>query len=251
MVICNIVHDSEMDWDSEDGKVLQKYGLCPAINIITDITHLDTTVPTLFYGNKVAKRFMGEEKITPRNRKITKFHYWSYTFAEVPYENWIIAFVKESADNYFKYVSNGIDVVFDEFNTTEFVEHLNPYPLIHEGGYEIYIADWRDREIIIHSIKKDTLEYIGINVKEFLTEIYEMLDYDFLSIEANRFDISSKVNNKIPVFLDDLLFANCDKWTGIDELIDYYSVIDITRPKVITYYLRQSEFLREKFNLYR
>ena len=250
MVICNIVHDPKIDWDSEDGKVLQKFKLCPAINIITDITHMDTTVPTLFFGNTVAKKAMGAEKITPRNRMINKSHFWSYTNAEVPYECWIDAFVNDSAKKYFQYIPNGIDVVFDEFNTTEFVEHLNKFPLIHEGGYEIYIADWRDREIIIHSIKKDTLEYLGINVKEFLTEIYGLLDYDFLSIEARRFDIEDD-NGKMPIFLDDLLFVNSDQWTGIDEIIDYYSVIDIDRPKVITFYLRQSEYLREKFNLYR
>ena len=250
MVICNIVVPEDFEWDSEDGKLVAKHKLCPAINVVDDLTHIHTGVPTLFYSNKLAKK-LWSDTIPARARKLNRFYWYTYALSEVPYENWIDEFVADAAKDYFQYVSNGIDVVFEDFNMVEFVSHLNPYPLIHEGGYEIYIADWRDREIIIHSIKKDTLEYIGIKPKEFLTQMYELLDYDFLSIEANRYDLRSKLNNKIPVFLDDLLFANSDQWFGIDEIIDYYSVIEIDRPKVITFYLRQSEYLRQKFELYR
>lgn len=250
MDICNIVFDPDIDWNSESGKLLAKHNACPAVNVISDITHLNTSVPTLFYGKSVAEE-LWNDKVSIGRKQLSAFHWWSYTVDEIPYECWIDEFVEDAAKNYFKYVSNGIDVVFDEFDLGEFLGHLNPFPLVHKGGYEIYIADWRDREIIIHSIKMDTLEYIGIGVDEFLHEIYELLDYDFLTIETNRYDFYNNDQEKYPIFLDELLFANSDEWVGIDELIDYYSVIHIDRPKVITYYLRQSEYLREKFNIYR
>lgn len=250
MVVCNIVHDPKIDWESEDGRILAKYAKVPAINVVTDITHLHTEVPTLFYGYEVAQAALGPDNVTRSNQRFSKSYSWSYMNREVSYENWIDQFVEESTLAWFKHVENGIDVVFDEFDAKEFVSHLNTWPLIHEGGYEIYIADWRDREVIIHSIKKDTLEYIGIKPQDFLWEIYEMLNFDFLTIDPKRFDLI-RAKGKYPLFLDLALASNSNEWVGIDHIIDYYSHIKIDRPKVITYYLKRAEFLRPNFTMYR
>lgn len=241
MVICNIVVDG-----SQDMEPLRKHIKCPAINVIDDITHIHTEVPTLFYGYKNAVKHCGE--FDRGNRRINSSYLWTYSKEEVDFECWVDEFVETSTKLWFNFIDNGIDVVFDEFDTKEFVSHLNPFPLIHEGNFEIYIADWRDGNINIHSIKKDTLEYVGIEPKKFLEEMYSLLDYAFLTIEAKRFNLLSK---RYPLFLDDLLFANSNEWVGIPEITKHFSNVDIDRKKVIIYYLKRSEYLRPKFHLYR
>lgn len=240
MVICNIIIDKSCDTEA-----LKKHAKCPAINIIDDITHIHTDVPTIFYGYKNAVKHCGEFDRT--KRAINSAYHWTYSKEEVDFECWLDEFVEDASNSWFKHIDNGIDVVFDEFDVKDFVSHLNSYPLIHEGNYEIYIADWRDGDIIVHSIKKDTLEYVGIKPKKFLEELYSLLDYRFLSIEAKRFDLSLK---KYPLFVDDLLFANSDEWVGIPEIIKHFSNVEIDRKKVIIYYLKRLEYLRPKFSLY-
>ena len=241
MVICNIVCDGLKRPE------LKKYVDCQAINTITDITDLHTGLPTLFYGYECAREHFPD--LDRKNRTINEFYSWSYAEDEIPYENWVDEFVSSAGEKWFTFIDNGIDVVFDMFEVDAFCDHLFPYPLIQEGNYEVYIADFRDGDIIIHSIKKDTLEYVGIKVEDFLNEIYDRLEYRFISFEPKRFDLTSK---SLPVFLDTALHANGDKWMGIPEIINHFngSGVDIDRKKIIVYYLKQSKFLREKFNLY-
>jgi hypothetical protein len=210
---------------------------------------LDTSVPTLFYGYTNAINHCG--KFDRSIRKINTSYWWSYCSKEIKSENWIVEFVQNCEKEWFKHIDNGIDVIFDEFNVDDFVSHLKPYPLVHEGNYEIYVADWRDGDIIIHSIKKDTLEYVGINPREFLTSIHEKLNYNFLSIESSTHDL---IKEKKPIFLDDLLFANSDEWIGIKEITEHFknefSSIVVNRAAVIVYYLKQTKHLRSKFMMY-
>jgi hypothetical protein len=248
MFICNIVYQEDPNVTSEDENTIKWLEECAAINLTTDLRDIIVEVPTLFWGITVA-RDMFPGFLDKSKRHIMGNYYWSYTDSEISHENWVTKFVKDCGNKWFNAKDNGIDVVFNEFDAQSFVDHLDPWPLIHEGTYEIYIADFRGDGIIIHSVKKDTLEYIDINPSEWLTVIYEALNYQFLSIESKRFDLKSP---KLPIFLDDLLFANVDKWNGVDDIISNFSksTVDIDRKKVITYYLKQSEFLRPKFDLY-
>ena len=235
MVICNIVLDDKT-------LISDKYINCPAINVIEDITFINTCVPTLFYGHDVAKKHLGDA-FNRKYRKINDSYWWSYTDQEVSFDNWIDEFVDMAQRMWFKCINSGIDVVFDKaFDLSAFVDHLDPWPLIHEGTYEIYVGDWRDGVIVVHSIKKDTLEYMDIDPKKWMKAMYEQLNYNFLSINAKAFDLKQR---PIPIFLDDLLFANMDEWYGIDEIIDHFNAsgVVIDRTKVITYYLKQSQFL--------
>jgi len=181
------------------------------------------------------------------NTKINRFYYWTYNDSEIQFENWIEDFIQKCFDEKFKYINNGIDVVFKTFNIEEFINHLNPYPLVHEGRYEIYIADWRDGDIVIHSIKKDTLEYVGVDPNRFILAMHKMLDYEFLTFESRQFQL---VNEKPPVFIDSLLHAFNNTWMGIDEIIEnfkYSGIESIDRKSIIVYYLQESEFLRDQF----
>jgi len=249
MVICNIVYDLDDTLSELDSKILKKYENCKAVNVVTDITNLDTSVPTIFYGYRTAVKNCGS--VNRSRRQINSSYWWTYSNNEIKSENWIVEFVQQCEQDWFKHIDNGIDVVFDEFDVNDFVSHLNPYPLVHEGNYEIYVADWRDDNIIIHSVKKDTLEYVGINPRDFLNSIHEKLDYKSLSIESATCDLIKK---RKPIFLDDLLFANSDEWVGIKEITEHFknefSSIVVTRAAVIVYYLKQTKHLRDKFMMY-
>lgn len=247
MVICNIVIDPNETYCESDELILGKYKLCSAIRVVDDITFL-TPSPTIFYGFKNANsRFKGE--LDRQEKWINKHYCWTYNDSEISFENWLDKFVDECFDKYFKYVDSGIDVVFERnFDWVEFTKWLHPYPIIHEGKYEIYIADWIDGEdITIHSVKKDTLKYINEDPTKFIHTLYQLLDYEFLSIDAKSVDLSMK---KKPIFLDDLLFANSNQWIGVDEVINNFSLVEIDRKKIIVYYLKQSAHLREHFEKY-
>ena len=247
MVICNVVCRETADIEG-----LNRLKNMPIVNVIDNITNIRSEVPTLFYGLALAQEHLGE--VDRKSTKISNHYYWTYSDKEYKAENWLEAFVKKSGEDWFKFKDRGIDVVFDKFDMADFVGDLQPWPMIHEGTYEIYIADWRlnidtTTSILIYSIKKDTLEYLDIDPKDFLQELYDALEYRFLAIEAKRFDLS---NENKPIFLDDLLYANTDKWVGIDEIINHFvgTGVEIDRRKVIVYYLKQSAFLRRYFSKY-
>jgi len=245
MVICNVVYDPIIEDD-----LINELKNSPVVNTIDSITHIRSEVPTLFYGYKHAKKCLGE-KMTRGSTDVNKYYCWSYSDAEIKAENWVKKFIEQSGKQWFEHVDSSIDVVFEELDVDKFIEYLHPWPMIHEGTYEIYVADWsQNSNIKIHSIKKDTLEYLDIDPKDFLQELYDKLDYNFLAIEAQKFDLS---DDKFPVFLDDMLYASTNTWTGIDDIIDYFrgTGVEIDRKKVIVYYLRKSAFLRRYFSQYK
>lgn len=246
MVTCNIVYDDKIDWNSEDGKTIEEFKNIPCVNVVSDITFLKTEAPTLFYGYRNAVKNCGP--FDKSSRVINKSYAWTYSKGEVDFECWVDEFVNGATESWFKYVDNGIDVVFDELDIDAFGSKLGPWPLIHDGNYEIYIADWNNGEIIIHSIKKDTLEYVGIKPDEFMESLAEILDYKFLTFEADRYWNQKRLRKKNPIFIDLLLEAAGNQWMGIKEIIDQFSNVKIDRKKVIVYYLKQSEYLRPEFN---
>jgi len=249
MFICNIVLNSQEKLNEKDEKIIGWMKTCPAINFIDNITFIHTEVPTLFYGHATTLDCFGD-KFSRTERKINEHYYWTYSSGEVDHELWVEEFIKMCEIKWFKCVDNGIDVVFQKFDIEEFAKHLNPWPMIHEGKYEIYIGDWRDGEIVIHSIKKDTIEYLGVKHEKWLKALYKLLNYDFVALEANQFDI---FGDDLPVFVDDVLYANNDEWRGISEIIDHYHGVNIVidRKKVIIFYLNMSANLRQKFKLYK
>lgn len=237
MVICNIVYG--LNIDKSDFEILEKLGKCKSINVISDITFLNTDVPTIFYGYKTAIKNCGE--FDRNDHQINSKYWWTYCNGEIESENWIFQFVKMCEESWFSYVDNGIDVIFDDFNLDDFINKLSSYPLIHEGEYEIYVAEFDDGVITIHSFKKETLEYSGVKPNDFLKYMYSKLDYNFLSFESKRYDLIENFHH--PIFLDDVLFSIYGELFEVKDVANNFkndfTQFFIDRPKVIVYYLKR------------
>lgn len=248
MVICNVIYGENMN--SEDLEILGKLRLCKSINVLTDILNLDEGANTIFYGYGTASKYFDIDN--RKNYRISDRCWWTYTNSEIKFENWIYQFIKKCESEWFSYKDNGIDIIFDDFNLDDFIGKLKPYPLIHEGDYEIYIAEYSDGDITINSIKKETLEYAGINPKDFLKYIYSKLDYNFLYIDSKKYDL---INNPHPIFLDDFIFSNTGELIDISEVVDHFKCdltnFKIDRPKFIIYCLKRIKDMRGDFCLYK
>lgn len=249
MVICNVIYGENMN--SEDLEILGKLRLCKSINVLTDILNLDEGANTIFYGYGTASKYFDIEN--RKNYRISDRCWWTYTNSEIKFENWIYQFIKKCESEWFSYKDNGIDIIFDDFNLDDFIGKLKPYPLIHEGDYEIYIAEYSDGDITINSIKKETLEYAGINPKDFLKYIYSKLDYNFLTFESKRYGLIQ--NDKLPIFLDDLLFSISGELFEVKDVVNHFrnefSSFKIDRSKVIVYYLKAVMDNKVDFILYK
>ncbi len=246
MVICNIIHrESAFDTDV-DKRLISKYKKCPAIDVVSDIPPT-ASLPSIIYGYGLAQAVTGKD--VPRDtNKIKDNLYWTYSDSEIGFENWLDEFVRQIKEDWFRCLENGIDVVFNDFNVGEFAKALWPWPLIHEGTYEIYVAEVRgESEIVVHSIKKDTLEYIGIDPTGFLDDLHAKLGYRCLSIETPRHDLVRKPR---PVFVDDILYSETGVWNGVDEILANFAGFRLERKDILVYYLRVSKHLRPRFAEY-
>ena len=129
MVTCNIVVESSYE-NKDDLKLMSKYENTPSINVITDITHIDTSVPTIFYGYLNAVNHCGE--FDRSNKQINQMYAWTYNNKEMSFENWLERFVNDAEVGFFKYIDIGIDLVFEDFGIEGFIGGLSQYlSLIH------------------------------------------------------------------------------------------------------------------------
>lgn len=245
---CNILYDTEF----KDSLLFKKYRhkTHSPVKFSQDITELDTMVPTLVYGYKLAKSIFGD-MISQTNRRINNHYYWSYNPTEMEKEDWSIKFVDTCIRSWLSCNKISVDVVFGGFfDVKGFIDKLGPYPMIVEGNFEIYVGDWSEKEVTVYSIQKQAFEYVDTNPQDVLTNMYTWLDNKFLTYDTKKFYSVDSNKNRNPVFVDELLFANSDVWIGIPEIHSIFEDMVITHNEVITYYLQRSECYREKFTLY-
>lgn len=235
MVICNIVSERI------DG-VIEKYNKVPVINLVSDITHIQTQVPTLFYGYKTALKYF--VNFNRSNRRISKSYLWSYSFDEIKSEVWVDEFVKECLENYIKYKDIGIDTVFYDVDLSKICNSLNKYPLICSGNHLIYICDYTDDGIVVYSTKKDTLDYVGLSTEQILREIAETLNHEYLVVETN----DTEIKHPRPVNLLDMYCSITNESIGFDKLKSKFRGLkDLSKPEMLTIILQETKYLRGMF----
>jgi len=242
MVICNVL------LDTIDEKI-SNLNTKKIINVCTDLTQIDTTVETLVYGYSLAKKLFGKY-LNPTTAKINSSYYWSFSTNEKENTTIVDEFIESRVKKYFKCIENGIDVVIKEFDIDIFVDHLTEYPLLHRGKHEIYVVDYRaSNQYIIHSFKKDTLEYSGVSPDVFFNAIIDKLHSECIMFSTDEIDLFND-REVLPLFLQDLYLAETNIWLTMKDIEREVMILKntntISKADVLIFLVKKLEFIRNR-----
>jgi len=244
MVICNIVYDKKDD-------CLQKYLDLPFINAADKHWKVKRNIPTLIYGFKLAKELYPNE-IDPHNNCIRTngLLNWSYSIEEFENKCWLDSWITQSIEKHLRCVPNNIDVIFNKsFELKAFLEKIDPFPLVHAGKHEIYIAEKRDWDnaCIIHSFQMDNLTYAGIDPETFYYELLNYFENRCVVLSTNDIDFTRIKNT--PISFQDLSLASQNESIDIQKIIrTFSSFIPLSKEMVLTYFLKHDLYSKTLFH---
>jgi len=232
--ICNILTDKKCYNESLE---LRPYKRIPGILVHTNEKNVYSCKngSTIIYGHKLAV------KIGAPNLEI------SYNEFEMPNNVTLHKIVNRFLDCHFKHIENGIDVVFNEFDMENFCAKLIGRVLLHVGQYEIYVADMivhptiePIKKVIVHSIKKDTLEYIGIDPKEFVDDFLNTIQKPCVIFSTEEIDLLKLCPLGKVDFLIEKHFSETGRVIDLQKIVDIFSPIrKLTKEELLTYVVKK------------
>lgn len=236
MIMVNILHRG--DSVLRGLRLLNKF----YINVVTDIVHLHTGVPTLILGYDLAKETIGDVK--PDQRKINQFYWW----CKPDDEDYIQRFVERCVTKSLDHVDHGIDPVFDGFDPDQFFESLSSFPLVHNGKHELYVVEDLGDKIVVHSLKHDALRYVGYDPDRIFEQLIVAWDGAVLVLSTDEFKLN--LDHQCPVFMFNLIEADHGQKMSINGLVGSFSPRYMSKPELLTYLMKKIAHLRVHFPLF-
>lgn len=243
MKMCNIVFGDLPDDDLTIKKLKKRN---PFVNFIhVDEYKKTNNLPTLWYGLKLTKSYFGD-KFNMLSKNLGGEDKWCYAQSERE-DSDIDLFIHDSMSKFLLYVDDGIDPVFDGFDLDRFMEDLSPYPLIHNGKYELYFCEYFPKneeqfKVFISSMKKDALVYAGHDPEEVFYEAIDFLDGECYVLDTREFDFFCI--DYEPIFIVDFIQAKTGDILPPEVVVRSFSPRYVTKGELLTYYLKLANTLR-------
>ncbi len=209
------------------------------INVVNESDYKGSSLPTLIYTHKLAKRLYPDItfSILDEGGEIEVGVRWCFG-SEEKRSDYIFKYIDRVVEDYLFYIDNGIDPVFDDYDIETFIGSLCPYPLIHNGKYEIYFVEMlKDNRVVVSSLKKDAMIYVGYDPDEFFYTAIEMLDGECFVLSTDEFDFD--MTHSIPLFVIDFIQAKSGDVLTIDKLKDR---LPMTKGSILTYYMKLAHY---------
>jgi len=235
MVICNLL--VPVNQSDEISQYKNKW----YINMVNDITHLHTDVPTFIYTYELAKSTFSNQEINPTSDwKINDYYYWGDSIEKVD------SFIELCMKKWFNYTDVGIDLVFDEFDVDYFISNLSRWPILHNGKYELYFVEKRRENIIIHSIQKSNLKYSNINPEDLFLTVLNKLKGECLVLSSD--DVLLNNIQFEPIIIEDLIQSFLGELIRVNDVVNMFKPRYLTNGEVLVFYMKKIAGIREKFD---
>jgi len=230
MVICNIIVERKTELTES---------LPSFVNVCDKHWKVMDKLPTLIYGYRLAK------ELYPNDLKVGQLYLrqliqWSYTEEEMQSECWLNDFIDESVAKHLQCSEHSIDVLFDHrnFDIGSFISGLSEFPLVHAGAHEIYVAEKRESQVIVHSFQMDNLRYAEIDPEAFFIQLVSELDSQCILFSTDEF--MESMFAKPPLSFQDLLLAKNGTEITFKEIITTFSphVNEFKKEMLLAYVLR-------------
>jgi len=240
MKICNIVIPDGYG-DSTTRKLIDN----PLVNVC-EISRMPghdydswKAVPALWYGYRVAGQGFDFHNINILSEGYiqgTKDQYWCFNESERP-STYAEEFVYDCLTRVLLHIDDGIDPVFDGFDIETFVAGLGDFPLIHNGRYELYFGEYTpDGDILISSMKKDSLKYINIDPDDLFYNIIDDLEGHCMVVSTDEFDLFE--TDYQPTFIVDWIQSKSGNPLTPETIVSMFKPRHITKGELLTYYMK-------------
>lgn len=173
------------------------------IDVTTDISLIDSSIPTLIVGKKRAEEIYGKERIKVLDKCIEKNIYWTYAKNErrADFEKDLQEFNKLVVKNLFDTLKYEFFNIFMEpiSRIKAFIQYINSnrQKIIFKNNNHLYIYTVGNKNII--GLSLFDIEYCGIDKDKVINKIKQnhnnivFEDKDFLSPRMNRLLFDSNI----------------------------------------------------------
>lgn len=252
MVLCNIIHDKLTD--ARDEEALKKYIESPLFNVCKKPSQILDGLPVILYGRKLATdagyKIVGmDPNCLDKNGYATNWPIlWTYAASELYEQMMLHDLAKSIIDRHFFYLDLSVDVVFHDWDYPSWLHKIYPWPLVHAGKYELYVAEKDDyNNISIHSFKYDNLQYAGIDPETMFYDIIRDLGSKCVVFSTAEIDLTKL--NTIPISYQDLAQAHDGEIPTFSSIIKLYAPFrQLSKHDVLMHILRAKYFNKQKLS---